>query len=52
MEERPLTFGPIATPVCLGCHNTLPPKKVFKNIKNQLCLSPGSLLPLRLANVQ
>ena len=40
MEECPLTFGPIATPVCLGCHKTLPPKKVFENIKNHLCLPP------------
>merc|ERR1719234_882261 len=29
MEERPLTFGPIASPVCLGCHKTLQQKKIL-----------------------
>ena len=31
MVERPLIFGPISLPVCLGCLKTLPLKKVLKN---------------------
>ena len=35
MVERPLIFGPISLPVCLGCLKTLPLKKVLENIVSQ-----------------
>ena len=51
MEERPLTFGPIASPVCLGCHKTLQTKKVvYNHHSSAIAFSPLYLCDKKMLN--